>query len=102
MAYASKTGALNVSSSRLNTIGLRLLEQLRMNLIFGKGFGNGVLSKIEWIVGTAVYQVDLVDAKSFQNRVAENLSMMTTLPPERKGDKRPARRPCTWKRGMTR
>jgi len=76
-------------------IGLKLLEHDLIKRILGNGLGLGELSRIVWIVGTAVYQVHLVLEKSFQKRDAPNLSGMTIEPVERKGARRPARRPCT-------
>lgn len=73
-----------------------------MNRILGRGDGIGLVKRMLWIVGTAVYQVHLVDAKSCQKRPAENFPGMTTLPLDRRGASKPASRPWTWKSGMTR
>lgn len=54
------------------------------------------------MVGTAVYQFALLATKSLQNSDPENLGGMITEPPLPRGARKPARRPCTWKRGMTR
>lgn len=63
--------------------------------------GGGFLSRIWWMVGTAVYQFALCVIKSSQKVVALNLAGTMTEPPERRGARNPARRPWTWKRGMT-
>lgn len=63
--------------------------------------GGGLLRRIWWMVGTAVYQLALCVIKSSQKVVALNLRGTTTEPPERRGARNPARRPWTWKRGMT-
>lgn len=76
-------------------------EQDLMNLILGLVVGGGFLSRIWWIVGTAVYQFALCVIKSSQNSDAENLSGTITDPPDNKGARNPASRPWTWKRGMT-
>lgn len=73
-----------------------------MNLIFGISEGSGLRSRIWWIVGTAVYQFALCSMKLSQNSEAENLRGTMTDPPDDKGDKKPARSPCTWKSGITR
>jgi hypothetical protein len=52
--------------------------------------------------GPAVYHVALYFVKSFQKVVALNLGGMMTVPPECKGARKPANRPWTWNRGMTR
>lgn len=52
-------------------------------------------------VRLTVYQFEPVATNSAQNVPAENLGGMTTLPPERSGARKPARRPWTWKSGMT-
>lgn len=46
MAYASSTGALKASSSRLNVAGARADEHERMKRMFGIGSGLGVDSRI--------------------------------------------------------
>lgn len=59
MAYASRTGALNARSISWNVLGDSGDEHERMNRIFGIGDGNGCLSRIWCMVGTAVYQLAL-------------------------------------------
>lgn len=53
------------------------------------------------MVGTAVYQLALWVMKLSQNSEAENLRGIMTDPPEKRGDRKPASSPCTWKRGIT-
>lgn len=66
-----------------------------MNRILGMGEGRGVERRIEWIVGTAVYQLQCSVVKSRQNVWAENLGGMTTDEPARSGARRPHTRPWT-------
>lgn len=53
------------------------------------------------MVGTAVYQFALCSRKSRQKSEAENFAGTTAEPPERRGARKPARRPWTWNKGMT-
>ena len=64
-----------------------------MNLMFGFVLGGGLLSKIWWMVGTAVYQFALCMMKSSQNSEAENLEGTMTEPPDNNGARKPARSP---------
>lgn len=73
-----------------------------MKRIWGTGLGRGVLSRIWWMVGTAVYQFALWVVKSVQKSVAENLGGTMTEPPEYRGARNAARRPWTWNNGITR
>lgn len=73
-----------------------------MNLIFGRGFGGGDFRRMEFIEGTAVYQLALNLVNSGQNDCAEKRGGTITEPPEWSGARNPASRPWTWKRGMTR
>jgi hypothetical protein len=57
------------------------------------GLGFVVLSKILWIVGTAVYQFALCEIKSFQNELAEKRAGTTTEPPEWSGARKAASSP---------
>jgi hypothetical protein len=50
----------------------------------------------------AVYHVALYLLNSGQKVVALNLEGMMTVPPDLSGARNPARRPWTWKSGMTR
>ena len=70
-----------------------------MNLT--KGICAGCLNESKTLcrVGVAVYQVALYIAKSVQNVGAKRGGMMTALP-ARRGDRKDASKPCTWKRGM--
>jgi len=67
MAYASRTGALYVSSNWWKIVGERGEEHDLMNLMLGLVEGGGFFSRIWWIVGTAVYQFALCVMKSLQN-----------------------------------
>ena len=49
-------GSLQRGFECLEDLGLSGEEQLRTKRIFGSGLGSGRLSRIWWIVGTAVYQ----------------------------------------------
>lgn len=84
------------------TLGDKEEEQERMNLMCGRGDGKGDLSRIWWIVGTAEYQFALWVVKSFQNSDAEKRAGTITEPPEESGPRNAARRPWTWKSGITR
>lgn len=64
-----------------------------MNLISGLVVGGGLLRRIWWMVGTAVYQLALCSMKSCQNVVAENFGGTITEPPERRGARNPASSP---------
>ena len=77
------------------TVGERDDEQERMNLIGGMGEGRGEERRIEWMVGTAVYQLQCSVVKSLQNVWAENLGGITTDEPARSGARRPQTRPWT-------
>ena len=72
-----------------------------MKRMLGIGFGLGDLSKIWWIVGTAVYQFALWVVKCCQKLLALNAPGTTTEPPDANGPRKPARRPWTWNNGMT-
>jgi hypothetical protein len=102
MAYASRTGALKAFSSSSNVVGEREDEHERIKRRFGIGDGCGDESRIWWMVGTAVYQLDSVETNSLQNTPALNLGGITTLPRARSAASKPACRPWTWKPGMTR
>lgn len=54
------------------------------------------------MVGTAVYQFALWAVKSAQKSDAENLGGTTTDPADRRGARKAASRPWTWKSGITR
>ncbi len=88
-------------SSSWKVLGDMGEEHDRMKRILGICEGSGFLSKIRWIVGTAVYQLALYVIKLSQNSEAENFIGIITEPPENRGARRPASNPCTWKRGMT-
>jgi hypothetical protein len=71
-----------------------------MNRIGGIGEGLDVFSRMEWMVGTAVYQLQPCWIKSSQNVWAENFNGMTTLEWVTKGARRPQTSPWTvWRRG---
>lgn len=72
-----------------------------MNLIGGMGEGRGEERRIEWMVGTAVYQLQCSVVKSRQKVWAENLGGMTTDEPARSGARRPQTRPWTGTRGVS-
>lgn len=48
-----------------------------------------------------MYQLALCVMKFSQNSEAENFVVTITEPPENRGARKPASKPCTWKRGMT-
>lgn len=52
--------------------------------------------------GPAVYHVALYLMNSGQNVVVLNLGGIITVPPEWRGERKPASKPCTWNNGMTR
>ena len=58
---------------------------------------------MEWIVGTAVYQVQAYCSMTWKNRRAENLPFRGRMrvPPEQRVVRVEAMRPWMWKRGMT-
>jgi len=73
-----------------------------MKRIAGLGSGGGFLSRIWWIVGTAVYQVARWRRKVGQKSLAENLGGTMTELWAARGARKAAKRPWTWKSGMTR
>ena len=90
-----------MASRSSNVFGDSGDEHERMNLMSGMGLGSGVLSRIWWIVGTALYQFALCWTKSAQNSEAENRGGTTTEPPECSGARNAASNPWTWNRGIT-
>ena len=69
--------------------------------MLGSGLGLGDLSRIWWMVGTAVYQFALWVVNCFQKLPALNAPGTTTEPPEASGARKPASKPWTWNSGMT-
>ena len=73
-----------------------------MKRIGGIGDGSLFLSKIWWIVGTAVNQFALRLTKSRQNSDAEKRAGTMTDPQLINGARKPASSPWTWNSGITR
>src|SRR5215216_2944762 len=104
MPYACSTGVWKRASNASCVAGASADEHERTKRSGGTGplsVSSAVLSRIVWIVGTAVYHEALCSRTSGQNPEAENLGGATTVPPATIVAKTLATRPCTWKSGIT-